>query len=102
MNNLKIRPFDESDWIGFSGCESETPFIVEFSDPNFFLVIDGAHAEAHRLVGDDKAYYFRAEFSSPGMALAAAMSLHGHESLTQVSKAWGDLAIEDSGVSGEL
>ena len=102
MSILKIRPFDESDWHGFSGCESKTPFVVEFTDPDFFLIVDGTHAEAHRLAEGNKAYYYSAEFPTAGIALLAAMSLQGRESLTQVSKVWSDFALQDTGVSGEL
>jgi len=35
----KFRPFDESDWMSFSGCESENPFIGEVD--NIAVVLDG-------------------------------------------------------------
>jgi len=35
----QFRPFDESDWMSFSGCESETPFIGEVGD--IAVVLDG-------------------------------------------------------------
>ena len=37
--NTKFRPFDKSDWMSFSGCESETPFIGEVDD--IAVVLDG-------------------------------------------------------------
>jgi hypothetical protein len=35
----KFRPFDEADWMSFSGCESENPFIGEVDD--IAVVLDG-------------------------------------------------------------
>jgi hypothetical protein len=35
----QFRPFDEGDWMSFSGCESETPFIGEVDD--IAVVLDG-------------------------------------------------------------
>lgn len=35
----KFRPFDKSDWMSFSGCESENPFIGEVDD--IAVVLDG-------------------------------------------------------------
>lgn len=36
---LKFRPFDESDYNGFSGVESENPMIAE--NDEFVVVLDG-------------------------------------------------------------
>ena len=102
MSSLKLRTFTDADWMGFSGCSSKYPILVETPDPDFFVIVDGDHAEAHRLVGEEKAYYYSAKFPTAGLTLIAVMSLTGDESLEQVEKAWDEFAIPGSGHSDEL
>ena len=102
MSDLRLRPFDDADWLGFSGCETLDPLIAESSDPDFFVIIDGNHAEAHRLIDDERALYFAAQFPTKGIALLAAMLLKGDESVGQVKEIWSEYMVEGTGRQDEL
>lgn len=39
MATLTFRPFDDSDWMGWAGCESAEPMIAETDD--ITVIIDG-------------------------------------------------------------
>ena len=39
MAKVQFRPFDDSDWMGWAGCESAEPMIAETDD--ITVIIDG-------------------------------------------------------------
>ena len=39
MAKVQFRPFDDSDWMGWAGCESAEPMIGEIGD--ITVVLDG-------------------------------------------------------------
>tara|TARA_B100000131_G_scaffold295127_1_gene311842 strand:- start:7431 stop:7757 length:327 start_codon:yes stop_codon:yes gene_type:complete len=102
LSSPTLRQFDSSDWDAFSGCDSDSPLVVEYSDPNFFLIVDDQHVEAHRVADDERSDYYVAHFPSAGIALVAAMSLVGNESLAEVANKWDSLVTEGSDYQGVL
>jgi len=40
-NIIQLRPFTESDWSCYSGCESADPMIGERDDFNLVVIMDG-------------------------------------------------------------
>lgn len=40
LENLKFRPFSETDYYGFAGVQSPVPLIAEFED-KYIVIIDG-------------------------------------------------------------
>jgi len=39
----QFRPFDKSDWMSYSGCETENPLIAETDE--WVIIVDGKYAE---------------------------------------------------------
>lgn len=52
IQSLTFRPFDETDYYGFSGVESPIPLIAENEDEGILMIIDGPVAELYAMDGD--------------------------------------------------
>ena len=54
--NTKMRPFEKTDYYGFSGVESEKPMIGQCEDEEFgpyTLVLDGSHLQIFNVDGEE-------------------------------------------------
>lgn len=47
----QFRPFDKNDWMAWSGCNTEEPFIGEFED--IVVILDGDAVVFNRYSEDD-------------------------------------------------
>ena len=52
IKSLDFKPFEKSDYYGFSGVESPIPLIAENQFEGILMIIDGDYAELYCFDGD--------------------------------------------------